>query len=155
MAFCEWDDSYSVNVPEADRQHQRLFALINQLHEGMINTRNEATVDYAVDELDTIESVLEELLDYTVHHFSTEERYMLEHAYPGYPAHRKAHRHFVERVWRFQRDFEQGQAICSIEIIEFLRDWLENHICTLDRRLGVFLGAEALTGGCVAGDASH
>jgi hemerythrin len=155
MAFCEWDHSYSVSVPEADRQHQRLFGLINQLHESMTKTQQEATVDSAIDELDTIESVLGDLVDYTEHHFSTEETYMLEHAYPAYAAHKVAHEHFVERVRAFQRDFEQGGALCSIEIIRFLKDWLENHIRTRDKELGAFLSARIPTTGRLADDAGR
>ncbi len=151
MAFCEWDDSYSVEVPKADRQHQRLFDLINQLHESIAKDEPEATVDSVVDELDTIESVLDELVDYASHHFSTEESYMLEYAYAAYASHKAAHEHFVQRVCTFQRDFEEGRALCSIEIIRFLKDWLENHIRTFDKQLGIFLSANRLTRERVSG----
>ena len=144
MVFCEWDDSYSVAVPEADRQHRRLFALINQLHEAMSNTELEATIDSAVDEMGTIAAVLDELIQYSLHHFSNEESYMREHAYPSYASHQAAHEHFVQRVSTFRRDFEEGRALCSVEIIHFLRDWLENHIRTLDKQLGTYLSANHL-----------
>lgn len=142
MVFCEWDDSYSVAVPEADRQHRRLFALINQLHEAMSNTELEATIDSAVDEMGTIAAVLDELIQYTLHHFSTEESHMRAGAYPERAAHEAAHRYFVERVRGFKRDFDNGGAIRSVEIIHFLRDWLDNHIRTLDKQLGAFLSAQ-------------
>jgi hemerythrin len=144
MPFCEWDDSYSVEVPNADHQHRRLFDLINQLHEAMADDEWEVTVDSAVEELGTIAAVLGELVQYTLHHFSTEESYMLEYAYPAYASHKAAHEHFVQRVCTFQRGFEEGRALCSIELIRFLKDWLENHIRTLDKQLGTFLSANGL-----------
>jgi hemerythrin len=142
MVFCEWDDSYSVEVPEADQQHRWLFALINELHEATTNTGREATIDSTVDEMGTIAAVLDELMRYTVHHFSTEESYMLACAYPERAVHQAAHQHFVERVRSFKRDFDNGEAVCSVAIIHFLRDWLDNHIRTLDKQLGVFLSAQ-------------
>ena len=150
MAFCEWDDSYSIKVPEADEQHQRLFDLINQLHEGMTDNDGRATTEAAVDEMGTIAAVLDELIRYTSYHFSTEEKYMLDRAYPAYASHKAAHGHFIERVRTFKRDYEEGRSLRSIEIIQFLKDWLENHIRTMDREFGTFVNKEGQTKGCVS-----
>jgi len=98
-----------------------------------------------VHEMATMADVLEELMDYTSYHFLTEENYMVEYAYPEYDVQRTAHGQFIERVEAFQRDFDNGRAVHSMEIVEFIRDWWLSHILVLDKTLGVFLTEKGLT----------
>lgn len=145
MTFIEWNDDYSINLAEVDRQHQQLFNLINELHEAMMAGRIECTMTTVVHELATMVTVLKELMNYTSYHFSTEENYMVAHAYPECDAHRGAHRQFVERVQAFKRDFDDGQALHPVEIVEFIRDWWRSHILVVDKKLGAFLNEKGLT----------
>ena len=64
MAFFEWDDSFSVGVAELNRQHQRLIDLINELYEAMQQGQGRNTLTSAVNELETMASVLDQLIDY-------------------------------------------------------------------------------------------
>jgi hemerythrin len=141
--FFEWNSSYSIDVTEVDQQHRRLIELINQLHDAMTRNRGLGTVPATIDEFDTMAAVLGELIDYASYHFSTEEGYMREYAYPEYAAHRAAHRHFVDRVCAFREDLDGGKPVCSAEITEFLRDWWVSHILRVDKKLGAFLNKRA------------
>ena len=145
MTFVQWNDTYSINVAEVDRQHQQLFDLINELHEAMMEERTRHTMATVVHELDTMATVLKELMDYTSYHFSTEENYMVEHAYPECDVHKAAHSQFIERVQAFKQDFDGGQALHSVEIVEFIRDWWRSHILVVDKKLGAFLNEKGLT----------
>ena len=145
MTLVQWNDTYSINVAEVDRQHQQLFDLINELHEAMTEGRVRHTMATVVHELDTMATVLKELMDYTSYHFSTEEGYMVEHAYPERDVHKAAHAVFIERVQAFQQDFDGGQALYSVEIVEFIRDWWRSHILVVDKKLGAFLNERGLT----------
>ena len=152
MAFIDWDDTYSVNFAQIDQQHQRLFDMINQLHVATTRQRTQSTVTGDAQERETIASVvrelatmadvLDELLSYVYYHFSAEENLMLARSYPDYAAHKSAHTRFNERVLTFKQDFDEGGALCSSEIVEFLRDWLTNHILIVDKKLGRFLNEE-------------
>ena len=106
MAFFEWDDNYSVGVAEIDEQHQELIELINRLHEAIEQGSAGNAASSAINELDTMSSVLDELVDYSCYHFSTEEKYMLEYTYPEYDRHKRLHAQFVDRVEAFKRDYE-------------------------------------------------
>jgi len=97
------------------------------------------------DELETMTSVIDELIDYCYYHFSTEEEYMLEYAYPGYDKHKKNHGRFVNRIQTFHRDFEEGKAVLSMEIMHFLRNWWKEHILGTDKKLAPFLNEKGLT----------
>lgn len=149
MAFIEWDDTYSVNFAQIDQQHQRLFDMINQLHVATTRQRAQGTVTgdgqeqetiaSVVRELATMADVLDELLSYVYYHFSAEENLMLARSYPDYAVHKSAHTRFSERVQTFKQDFDEGGAVSSGEIVEFLKDWLTNHILIVDKKLGRFL----------------
>ena len=65
MALITWNEQYSVNVSEMDIQHQRLFELINQLHSAMLAGKGNETMD----------GILHGLKEYTITHFSAEEKY--------------------------------------------------------------------------------
>lgn len=145
MRFVQWDDAYSINVTEVDRQHQQLFDLINELHEAMTDGRARHTVAAVVHEMQTMATTLKQLMDYTSYHFSTEETYMVEHAYPERDEHMAAHAHFIERVHAFKQDFDCGEALHPVEIVEVIRDWWQSHILVVDKRLGAFLNERGLT----------
>ena len=143
--FFVWDSRFNVEIEEVDQQHMRLADLINELHDAMTRNYGRGTVPFTIDEYDTMAAVLDELIDYASYHFSTEERYMREHAYPGYAAHKAVHRQFADRVRRFREDLEAGKAVVCADVLEFLKDWLVRHILTADKKLGAFLDKRALT----------
>ena len=139
MAFMEWSETYSVNVAEIDEQHKRLITLINELYEAAERGGSEQTVRAAVEEFETITFVVDALIDYTLDHFSVEERHMERLAYPGYEDHRAAHKAAIEKVHAFQREIEEGKALTALQIATFLKRWLQTHILDVDQRLGAFL----------------
>jgi hemerythrin-like metal-binding protein len=63
LALVTWDTSYSVSVKSCDAEHQKLFDLINQLHEAMRLGQGRAIVG----------PVVQELENYTQTHFRAEE----------------------------------------------------------------------------------
>ena len=73
----EWNETFSVGVQLFDDQHKKLFAMVNGLEVGMKNGDDHAA----------IEEVLNGLVEYTVTHFTEEEREMRERGYPGYEDH--------------------------------------------------------------------
>ncbi|HXK57691.1 MAG TPA: hypothetical protein PLZ16_13695, partial [Gammaproteobacteria bacterium] len=50
-----WDETDNLNVGEMDSQHQRLFALVNNLHQAMASPHG----------IDAVSRALEELVDFT------------------------------------------------------------------------------------------
>ncbi len=75
----KWKEEYSVKVPSLDAQHQRLFVLFNDL-KNENSDGNDARVN----------SVIKELLDYTLKHFTYEEHLLKGHGYSGLEDHRKS-----------------------------------------------------------------
>lgn len=143
MAFFEWEARFSVRISDIDQQHQRLIGLINQLYAAIERANRLATLGSVMSELETVSSVLDELIAYADYHFTTEEEYMREHAYPAYERHCQEHRLFADKAHAFKQRFQKKTRL-SLEIVEFLRTWWQNHILDTDKQCGAFLYTRGL-----------
>lgn len=129
MPFIEWSERISVGHPLIDSDHHKLIDLVNRLHDAMTHRRGAAVLG----------EVLRELIDYTRVHFAHEERLMREHSYPKLHEHRRQHADLVGRVLDLERKFTAGVVLLSVEVMEFLKQWLTVHIMEHDKALAVFL----------------
>ncbi|NBC48447.1 MAG: bacteriohemerythrin [Gammaproteobacteria bacterium] len=120
----EWNESFSVNVSEIDRQHQKLIALYNKLHEAMSRGKGN----------EVLERVFDELLDYTKTHFKTEERYFQAINYAGTNGHIMEHEAFVKKLSELSEKFHAGKAFLTVETLAFMRNWLNEHIKGTDKQ---------------------
>lgn len=120
----KWSEKYSIKVEEMDKQHQRLFYLINQLHAASASGKGKEGISQAINGL----------VEYTKEHFSKEEDYMQKFKYDGLEEQKKQHAMFIQKVTDFQKDFNSGKVGLSNDIIKFLVDWLINHISKTDRK---------------------
>jgi hemerythrin len=134
MPLITWDKSYSVNVKRCDEQHQKLFALMNQLHDAMRVGAGGSVV----------QKVVQELNDYTISHFAAEELLLERFGYPGLAEHREEHKRFVAKVNQFRDDLEQGGGTSSVAVLEFLKDWLARHIKQTDRKYSAHLNENGI-----------
>ncbi|SMC22961.1 hemerythrin-like metal-binding domain protein [Desulfacinum hydrothermale DSM 13146] len=117
-----WTDEYSVGDFDLDRQHKRLFALVNQLAHAMRQGQGKKV----------LEPIVGELVDYTQTHFEDEERAMERCGYPDLAAHRETHAKFVQKVQEVVDKFQKGEVGLSFEVLEFLETWLKKHILGTD-----------------------
>lgn len=129
MAYVRWTEEYRVGVTEVDEQHRRLFALVDELHAAMLAGKGK----------DVLGETIRGLLDYTKTHFATEESYFESLGYPLARAHAAQHQEFVDRVEEFRQGFEEDRMMLSIEVLDFLVEWLGTHIKGNDKAFGPFL----------------
>jgi hemerythrin-like metal-binding protein len=125
MAFIEWSDELRIGVDSVDSQHQHLVGLINGLYQAM--KQGQATRELL--------RILTELTDYAKYHFENEEAFMRSHGYAGYEAHKEEHDAFRERVRELRENFRAGRSVPSIDLINFLKDWLLHHVQERDKKL--------------------
>jgi hemerythrin-like metal-binding protein len=118
-----WSEKLSLGIDKIDAQHKELVSLVNQLHRAM---KMQAGAQEA-------EAVLAKLADYTVYHFGFEEKLFDRYGYPQADPHKKAHRDLVASVTAFQQDLHAGKAGLSMELMDFLTNWLREHIMKIDR----------------------
>ncbi|HET97260.1 MAG TPA: bacteriohemerythrin [Desulfurivibrio alkaliphilus] len=134
MALFSWKEDYSVNIREIDDQHKELVAMINELHEAMMQQRAK----------DILGKILNRLASYCASHFATEERLMQTHGYPDYAAHKVKHDKMTAKVLALQSDLKANKLNLTVEVSQFLRDWLDKHILGTDKKYSAHLNAKGV-----------
>jgi hemerythrin len=136
MSLFEWKAEYSVGNPEIDLQHRQIFRMAGELHAAMVNSRGN----------DVVEVLLDKVVAYTRRHFASEERLMKESEYPGYEKHQADHAKLAVQIGEFQERIKDQKVAVVVEMIRFLRDWLDHHIYGADMLLGIYLRSRLATG---------
>lgn len=124
-----WRESYSVGVTKIDEQHKKLFALLNELKDAQ-----EKEKDY-----DTFYKIINELCDYSVYHFKTEEDLLKEINYPHLSEHVEEHEYFRRQVKELQKMSKERKLLLSIKLVIFLKEWILTHVLQSDKDFGRFL----------------
>lgn len=122
MALILWSDKFKTGVAQIDLQHQELVKQINALHDAMKAGKGKEQVGKAI----------EFLAKYTADHFRTEEALMQRHGYPGFDQHQAAHRDLVAKVVALIAKVKKGEAVLTIEVSDFLAEWVKHHISEMD-----------------------
>lgn len=134
MSIIEWQTSYSVSVSRFDEQHKQIIKLINVLHSAMKKGDGQVILG----------EIFYSLADYTKNHFAEEERMMEANGYSDISRHKTAHDHLLNKVKELQEEFIQGNGTLSIEVLNFLKDWLVTHIQGEDRKYGSFFNIKGI-----------
>ena len=124
-----WDDFYSVGCEEIDNQHKKLANLINDLYDAYQNNRAS----------EIFENILSELKEYTIYHFSTEEKYFEKYNYPFTEEHKIEHQNFVKKVLEFSNRYSHKDKLVIYDVMLFLKDWLLNHILGSDKKYSEYI----------------
>lgn len=124
MALFVWSDEYSVNIKVLDDQHKKIVEFINLLHAGMLsNNAKEA-----------LGKILKDLVVYTKTHFQEEEKLFLDYGYLQSSVHKAKHVSLIKQVEEIQAKYDAGALALSVEVSQFLTDWLKNHILVEDKK---------------------
>lgn len=128
----EWKNEYAVNIGSIDAQHQNLFAIGRELYAAMSSGQGKSVLG----------RILGRLVQYTTVHFAHEERLMQLHQYPDFAAHKAEHDALVKQVLAFQTEFNAGRATMAVQVLQFVKDWLEKHIQKRDFAYAPYLKAQ-------------
>ena len=121
-----WDDNFNTGLPTVDEQHRNLVRLLNDLA-GQVAFKSDDLV---------LDRLFDELADYTVYHFTSEEAIWREFLNDDEHevAHRKTHALFVQEVLRMRGELSsRPQMEVAEEALGFLARWLASHILESDR----------------------
>lgn len=136
MSAFVWEDKYSLQIAEIDRQHQKLFALFNELYDAMQQGHGD----------EVIGKVLTSVVDYTAYHFAFEEKLLHEAGFQDEAAHRAEHARLTEQAKALAQKVKVNQAGSTVPIatLKFLGDWLARHILVSDKGFAPFLIARGV-----------
>jgi hemerythrin len=135
MPFIVWNDRLSVGVTAMDREHKELIAILNSLYDAI---RAGAAHD-------SMSETLERLDEYTHFHFAHEEALFAQSAYPDAEKHCLEHANTLAWLAEVRRKYDNGTAAgLSLEVVNYLKDWLFDHILGSDQKYTPWLHAEGI-----------
>ena len=123
-----WNDHFNTGISIIDEQHHKLVSILNRL-----------AIDVAFDtDMLELNAVFDELVEYTVYHFQTEEE--IWHKYLPDDSlninHKAVHQQFITAVLEFKTEREgKENAELTKEVLLYLAKWLASHILESDRYL--------------------
>lgn len=118
-----WLPEYSVGIKEIDDQHKKLVDMITTLEKAIT----------ANDTKSLLLQVISKLAEYTVYHFDTEERYFDQFNYEHTKEHKAQHKELVDKVVEIKTKVNTDEITLSFELIDYLEDWLIEHIMGADK----------------------
>jgi len=135
MALMTWSDRLSVGVKVLDEDHKKLVAMVNELYEAIMQGKGKQKLG----------EVLTKLIQYTVEHFRREEQLFARTGYANAEKHHAEHRKLTEEVLKVQKTFEaDASATISMDVLNFLRHWLIDHIQGEDQKYSAHLNSHGI-----------
>lgn len=126
---CEFTDEYKTGIYLIDKEHKKLFEIIDKAN-GIV--RDQITEE----DYEEVMDILGELKTYTEFHFKDEEEYMESINYEGLPAQKRAHAAFIDKIESVKlEDIKKNPQKYMETLIEYLLGWLINHILYTDKKI--------------------
>ena len=122
MVFFKWTKDLELGFKKIDEQHKQFIGIINRAYEAKLDKDKKIGNE-----------ILNELIEFTRVHFTTEEKYFEKCNYSGAGEHIAEHIKLTEKVLRFKDNFDSGKCNCG-EFLEFLKEWVEKHLKTMDKK---------------------
>jgi hemerythrin len=125
----DWDPTFSVGNRFLDEQHKAIVSVINYLIVSKdLHVGSEAVSDS-----------LTQLTRYFQEHFRFEERFLEKHGYALLADQKADHRAYTIRIAEFCGEAMAGNEAVPENLLQFLRDWWENHILIEDMKYREFM----------------
>ena len=123
-----------VAIPSMNDTHLEEIIIVNKLDTAAKNN-----------DINAVSEILNELLEHTIEHFSTENEMMQKAKFPAYDTHKAEHDRHLHELKALVKYFEKTQDPRAIKIhIEGnLEKWLIHHIQTMDTVTAQFLAQQA------------
>ncbi len=135
MPLMEWNERFSVGVPSIDVQHKKLVSILNELHDAMQAKHGH----------EALSKTLAGLISYTASHFKYEEELFAKTGYNSAAEHKKEHDKLTNQVLEVKEKYVKGVSTAlSVEVLNFLKKWLTDHIMGSDKQYGPHLRAKGI-----------
>jgi len=126
-----WSENLATGVKSIDDDHRHLVDLIQRLFESMMLEQGSKFIN----------TIFVDLINYTKTHFVREEQVFEKYGFDELEQHKILHQELIEQVLAEGKLIldEGSKKDLSFELLEFLKDWLVNHIVKEDLKFKAFL----------------
>ena len=132
MPLMVWSDRISVGVESIDADHKKMVDLINELFDAILAGNGRKKLN----------GLLDRLVDYTQRHFAHEEEIFARTGYPDAAAHKREHEEMAAWIQTARRRYDNSSAAApSLEVMNYLKDWLFDHILDSDQKFAPHMKA--------------
>ena len=121
-----WDESYKIGVQKIDRQHRKLFDLLERLRQSL---------KFGVDN-PIVGATIKDLVEYTQIHFAAEEEIQKQIHFEGFRQHQKLHQDLLKELAQILLKLKNNEEFNALNLHDFLKHWILNHILTEDIKIG-------------------
>jgi hemerythrin len=126
----EMKEEYKIGIELIDEQHKKLFELADKAYMLLKD-------EFSLDKYDKIVEIVEELKEYTIFHFKSEEEYMESINYKRLFTQKIEHEKFIKALDGIDlRHLDQNQDESLVKMLNFLNEWLTEHILGNDKLIG-------------------
>ncbi|MCO4783022.1 MAG: bacteriohemerythrin [Candidatus Cloacimonetes bacterium] len=127
MNLMDFGPRLMIGIPSIDYQHKILVGIINVIY-SHLRSGSEGSHHLLITQL-------EKLAKNTVNHFAFEEEWFKRSSYYEGEAHKSGHDQLLAKVTSFIESLTHNYSyMLSLELMDFLVNWLVNHILGTDRR---------------------
>jgi len=124
-----WNPEWDTGFPNIDEQHQRVLTEFNDFLDAIQNHFHKEHVT----------NLLVFLVDFLDSHFEEEEIQMRATGYPRFLEHKAFHDDMRSRTRGLMDAFSKDPEAVTAEVVDFVMNWMENHISTEDRLMAKHL----------------
>lgn len=129
MPLIEWTDVFTVNIAEMDEEHKKFVELINEFHKALSESKIQ----------EKLTSLLDGLVIYAETHFASEERLLERFKCEQLEKQKQEHAVFMATMIELRKQYAQGHMVSAIDIMNFLKSWLIDHIMYQDKKYSDYI----------------
>ena len=120
----EWTDALALDQNTMDDTHREFVDLLNRV---------------AASPAEGLLASLDEFVKHTEEHFSQEERWMQEFAFPPLHCHQGEHANVLEVIREVRKRVADGQVQLGKTLSEALAEWFPQHAGSMDAVLAMYM----------------
>src|SRR5215472_17251371 len=129
MRVFKWNAGHAVYLPEIDAEHRAIFSAAGDVQKAV-----EGNVPVA-----RILEGLHRLLTAAENHFAHQERLMQETHYSSFSWRARQLDAALKRLKQFAERIGAGEEGTEVLMLEFLSNWMRDHLAVADRMMGAHL----------------
>jgi len=114
----KWESKYCLDIKMIDDQHQHLVNLYNKIVQSHSKKQPPLLVG----------AFVRGFLDQAKLHFKTEEAELRKINYQNINKHKESNDTFVIKITGYLAEFNKGNESTAEQTLEYIKDWLLNHI---------------------------
>ena len=126
-----WSTRYEIKCPDMDQEHFELVKKINIFLKSLNKGHKENYLQ-----------AFEDLKNYTVYHFRSEEDLMIKMGYPDFKSHKRIHTDLLKTLGQTAAAMKKGDGFDPELLVGFLFAWLVTHILGVDGLYATYYNTE-------------